>query len=178
MRDVSVPSLLLRPPSLSDEREVMAAQRELAGEGFDFMLAEDDQTWIEYLNYLDRCSRGVGLAPGRAPATMLLAVVDGEVVGRVHVRHALTPGLRVTGGHIGYGVRPQFRRRGYAAEMLRQGLELLGTLGIEQALVTCDDDNEASIRTIESNGGVLEDKMELSEGVVTRHYWIDTRVEA
>lgn len=171
-------NLYLRPLTATDEDKVLAAQAELSTEGFDFMLAEDDQTWSEYLNYLDRCSRGVGLATGRVPATMLLAVVDGEVVGRVHVRHALTPGLRVTGGHIGYGVRPQFRRRGYAAEMLRQGLELLGTLGIEQALVTCDDDNEASIRTIESNGGFLEGKIELAEGVVTRHYWIDTWVEA
>lgn len=153
----------------------MAAQSELSEEGFDFMLAEEDQTWTEYLSYLDRCSQGVGLAPGRVPATMLLAVVDGEVVGRVHIRHELSLGLRASGGHIGYGVRPQFRRRGYATKMLDQGLEFLGDLGVERVLVTCDDNNVASIRTIERGGGILEDKIEFAEGAVTRRYWIDGR---
>lgn len=55
-------------------------------------------------------------------------------------------------------VVPEFRRRGYATRILGQALQIAHEkLGIHLALVTCDDDNIGSIRTIEKNGGVLED---------------------
>jgi predicted acetyltransferase len=43
-------------------------------------------------------------------------------------------------------------------------------------LITCDDDNIASIKVIEHNGGVLEDRVtnRLERGIVTtRRYWIE-----
>jgi predicted acetyltransferase len=58
----------------------------------------------------------------RVPATFLVADVDGAIVGRVSIRHELNDHLTHFGGHIGYGVRPAHRRRGYATEILRQSL--------------------------------------------------------
>lgn len=164
--------LTLRRPRLEDEAEVRAAQSELAVEGFDFMLGGESESWAEYLRGLDLSRRGIGLAPGRVPATLLLAVVEQQIVGRVHIRHALSPSLLRMGGHIGYGVRPAHRRRGYATEMLRQGLQVLDRLGVSSVLATCDDDNAASIGTIVGNGGVLEDTVEIDDGVRKRRYWI------
>jgi predicted acetyltransferase len=95
---------------------------------------------------------------GFVPATELWWVEDAEFLGRISIRHRLTPNLLEVGGHIGYDVRPSARRRGHATEMLRQALPYAHDLGIDQALVTCDVDNVGSRTVIERNGGVLEDQ--------------------
>jgi len=167
-------ALRLRPPAVDDEHEVLAAQRELGEEGFDFMLADDDQSWTDYLTALVRTRCGIGIAPGQVPATLLLAEVDGRIVGRVHLRHELNAPLRAIGGHVGYAVLPAYRRRGYATEMLRQAIDELNELGVTSVLVTCDDDNAASIRVIEGQGGVLEGSLALTEDKRKLRYWIHT----
>lgn len=167
-----MPMIVLRSPRREDEAEVRAAQAEMDAEGFDFMLAENAESWLEYLREVDLSRRGEKLAPGRVPATMLLAVAGDQIIGRVHIRHALTPSLLRVGGHIGYAVRPAHRRQGYATEILNQGLHVLDRLGVPAVLVTCDDDNAASIRTIVANGGVLENTEMRSGEVPKRRYWI------
>ena len=166
-------SLELRDPLPQDADQVREAQQELAGEDFDFALGSVGGPWDDYLAKVAREREGVDLAPGRVAATMLLAVIGDEVVGRLHIRHELTPALLSLGGHIGYGVRPAYRRRGYATEMLRQGLEIARGMGITQVLVTCDDDHVGSIRTIEGCGGVLENTLTLPGIAPKRRYWID-----
>lgn len=51
-------------------------------------------------------------------------------------------------------------------------LDVARDRGMERVLVTCDDDNIGSARTIERCGGVLEDKRLSREGVPKRRYWI------
>lgn len=167
------PALTLRAPRPQDRIPAETAHRELAADDFNFLLRGADQSWEQWLDKVERDRSGRDLAPDRVPATMLFALVGDEIVGRVHLRHELTEALLQEGGHIGYGVRPAFRRRGHATEMLRQGLEVLRGLGIERALVTCDDDNPGSIGTIEHCGGVLEDTRPRECGTLTRRYWID-----
>jgi len=95
---------------------------------------------------------------GHVPCTTLWWVAGDEYLGRIAVRHRLTQELLDVGGHIGYDVRPSARRRGHATAMLRAVLPVAGDLGIDSALVTCDVDNVASRKVIESSGGVLEDQ--------------------
>ena len=95
---------------------------------------------------------------GYVAATELWWVDGDEFLGRIGVRHRLTPVLLEGGGHIGYDVRPSARRRGHATEMLRQALVVAGALGLDRALITCDEDNLGSRTVIERNGGVLEDQ--------------------
>lgn len=85
------------------------------------------------------------------------------------MRHELTPWLLEVGGHIGYDVRRSRRRQGHATRMLAAVLPEAARLGIDRALLTCDADNVASRRVIESNGGVLEDR----RGEKLR-YWVPT----
>lgn len=162
--------LVLRPPGPSDEAAVRALHAELREEDFDFLLAEG--SWEEILEEVRREASGHDLPPGRVPADFLLAEVDGQVVGRVSVRHALTPFLTQVGGHVGYAVGRRFRGHGYATEILRQSVARLHGLGVNRVLVTCDEDNVASATVIERCGGVLEDVRRVEGHAPRRRYWI------
>ena len=110
------------------------------------------------------------------PETELWGMLDGEFAGRLTIRHELTASLREVGGHIGYDTVPRFRGRGVASTMLAHSLPIARALGIERALLTCTDDNLASARVIEKNGGVLAEKRALMGGrLLKRYYWIDLR---
>lgn len=106
-------------------------------------------------------------------------VDEGEVVGFLSFRHELNEWLSEAGGHIGYSVRASRRRWGYASAALRLGLERAREIGLDRVLVTCDDDNVGSYRTIEGAGGVLQDVSDQTERghALLRRYWIDISVE-
>jgi predicted acetyltransferase len=95
---------------------------------------------------------------GKVPCTFFWVLEDDEVVGFLAVRHTLNDFLRRQGGHIGYSVRPSARRRGHASAALRLGLDHAAALGVHQVLLTVEPGNQASRRTIERAGGVLEDE--------------------
>lgn len=99
-----------------------------------------------------------------------------RVVGAVNVRHRLNKYLAEIGGHIGYGIRPSERRKGYATEILKQALIKGRELGISEALVTCDKDNIGSAKTILKNGGVLDSET-IVNGIEIQRYWISTVIK-
>jgi len=181
-------ALTLRPPGPDDEAACLAAQGEF--ESFPFLLHwEPGLEWSRYLDHLEGLRRRTRVPEGPipegpvpegpipenpVPSTFLLAEVDGALVGRASVRFSLNDFLAARGGHIGYGVRPAFRRRGYATAILQQAVAVARAEGVGRILVVCDDDNEGSARVIERCGGVLESVVTPAEGVTPfRRYWID-----
>ena len=96
---------------------------------------------------------GRDLKPNRVQQTTLWLVEDDDYIGRISMRHTLTPLLVAIGGHVGYDVRPSRRRQGHATHMLRLALPRLAALGIDPALITCNDTNVGSIKVIEACGG-------------------------
>jgi predicted acetyltransferase len=107
--------------------------------------------------------------------TVLWADLKGIFVGQISIRHKLNADLQIMGGHIGYETRPTYRQHGIASSMLRQSLPIARSLGIQKALLTCNDDNGPSIKVIEKNGGVLEEtKPQFEGGPLKRYYWIQT----
>ena len=154
MRD----ALVLRLPREDEEQEFLRAHRATTPDVPNFLhYYEEGLPLTRYLQVLAEHARGENLPPNHVPSTFLFAFDGSRIVGRVSIRHELNEFLLRIGGHIGYAVVPEFRRQGHATAMLRRSLQIAHeTLGIDRVLVTCDDDNVGSIRTIEKNGGVLE----------------------
>jgi predicted acetyltransferase len=109
----------------------------------------------------------------RVPETTLWYVSSSEFLARISIRHWLTPRLRRFGGHIGYDVAPTARRQGHATRVLALAIPVARDLGIDQALLTCDVDNIASRKVIETNGGVLHD-----ETTDRLRFWLPTHGQA
>jgi predicted acetyltransferase len=117
---------------------------------------------------LSRGDPSVPLPDGIVHSDYFWIADDCGFVGYLALRHALTPHLLEEGGHIGFSVRPSRRREGHASRAVALALPRAAELGLERVLLTCDEDNEASRRTIERNGGVYEDSRKGK-----RRYWID-----
>lgn len=97
-----------------------------------------------------------------------------RILGTINIRHQLNDALRIIGGHIGYGIRPSEREKGYGSKILALALSKADDLGISKALITCDKDNQGSIKVIENNGGVLWSE-EVYNGTEILKYWIDVK---
>jgi predicted acetyltransferase len=167
----------LRLPALNEEAEFLRAHHATSPAVPNFLHHyEEGMPFGKYLEVLGDHARGENLPPKHVPSTFLFAFAETRIVGRVSIRHSLNDQLRQVGGHIGYVVVPEFRRRGYATMMLRQAIQIARGLGIDRILVTCDDDNIGSIRTIEKNGGVLDSIIVVPHlAKPKRRYWIEAR---
>ncbi|GCF07811.1 GNAT family N-acetyltransferase [Dictyobacter arantiisoli] len=99
---------------------------------------------------------------------------SGVYVGTLTVRHELNAFLLKVAGHIGYQIRPSWRRKGYGRQILQLGLRKALALGITRALVTCDETNIGSKKVIEYNGGQFENAVYIEGSPVKKlRYWID-----
>lgn len=153
----------LRRPTTTVHRSFLEA---LAEPGYrpgwadllDLHRLRDPDAFADYVEGQIAESGNVPRPPGWGPATHLWYVDGTTFLGRLSIRHHLTPWLRDYGGHIGYDVRPSARRHGHATAMLREALPWCAGLGMSEVLVTCDVDNLASRRVIEHAGGVFEDQ--------------------
>ncbi len=124
-----------------------------------------------YLEHLERKTATEDRVPDSV--YFLLDEDRDRLLGAVNIRHYLNGALLRKGGHIGDGIRPSERRKGYAARMIRLALEECRKLGIGRVLMTCDKDNIASARSIMNAGGILENEIADEDGTVVQRYWID-----
>lgn len=131
----------------------------------------------DFDHYLENLEIKVEADDGRVPDTTLFCLdVDRNIfVGAVNIRHYLNERLLATGGHIGDGIRPSERRKGYATAMIALALEECKKLGIKKVLMCCDKDNIGSAKTIISNGGILENEVD-EDGIIEQRYWIDLSI--
>ena len=129
----------------------------------------------EFINRIGQLSQWDDKEKQVAKSSVFLLIDETveKILGCLWLRHHIDfPIDREYGGHIGYGIRPSARGKWYATEMLQLWLQEAKKLWIDRILITCDDDNIASAKVIEANGGILEKCME-KDGVKMRRYWIN-----
>lgn len=125
-----------------------------------------------YLRQLEESSKGVNLKEGIVPSDLYYLVDEkNHLLGAIDIRHELNDYLLNFGGHIGYGIRPSERQKGYASLMLKLGLEKCRELGLEKVLITCNKANHASAKTMIKNGAILENEV-LQGNELIQRYWI------
>jgi predicted acetyltransferase len=149
---------------LTDHSMIGHEIREYSDRWTDPVVFGDYVTWLR-----DQAREDAPRPPGLVACTTLWWASRQEFLGRLALRHHLTPRLLDYGGHIGYDIRPSARRRGHATAMLAEALPVAAKLGIDPVLVTCDDDNVGSRKVIEANGGVFEDQRREK-----LRYWVPT----
>ena len=130
---------------------------------------------IDYHDFVYYCDNlEVKEAGGRLVPDSTFFCLDEErnmIVGAVNIRHYLNEALLLNGGHIGDGVRPSERRKGIATKMIALALKECRKLNIDKVLMVCDKENIASAKSIQNNGGILENEIEIN-GIVEQRYWI------
>jgi predicted acetyltransferase len=146
------------------------------GEGaVPWVLAMAGENFAEYVAWLESSAQGIGLEQGFvANSTFWLVDDRDEIVGVSNLRHELNDALDKFGGHIGFGVRPSERGKGYGRELLRRTLEQASRMGIERVKLICDRDNVRAAAVIGACGGRLEEEEFMEEhGTTIRRYWIE-----
>ena len=121
-----------------------------------FVLQFPTDDFDAFLQIFSDAEKGIGVKEGFVPHITYWLIVDDSVVGVSNLRLRLNESLLICGGHIGYGVRPSARKKGYATLMLKETLKKARELGIKRCLLTCDKVNAASAKTILNNGGELD----------------------
>lgn len=158
--------------------EYMAAPSQYEISAVRKMIEAKENDFATYFDDVEKNSQGIGLKAGYVPNTVYWLVDDDKYIGTFDFRHYLTPSLEEIGGHIAYQIRPSELRKGYASKGLELCLEKAKEMGVEQALVTCDEQNSASYGTMHKlmlKAGGHEAEPIKKDNLIERRVWINTR---
>ncbi|MDD6418651.1 MAG: GNAT family N-acetyltransferase [Clostridium sp.] len=175
-------NLYLREIEKDDKKEIekLALEFQEANDEYPFEGVSDlkkviNNSFEEYFNGLEINKHIDEIYPTYAKqTTYVLADDSNHIYGLINLRHELKGKLMEVGGHIGYGIRPSERKKGYATLQLKLILDKLKELNINQALITCRENNIASKKTMEKFIGKKDTLVPSNhEGIMEYRYWID-----
>jgi predicted acetyltransferase len=165
------PTVELRDEYLSFYKEWVDSKEDMVP----WVIKKDPLDFETMVQFLMDNEQGHNLPEGWVPnSTFWLINQDKRILGVVNIRHRLTQDLSNRGGHIGYGIRPSERRKGFATKLLSLSLEKAKELRIRKALVVCDVDNTGSFKTIINNGGIPDSDFIEEDGNIIKRFWIET----
>ena len=176
-------------PSLERKNEIIEYIDEFVKYGSDINGSGSlDKIYYGYTfeEALDRClkmedeeyAKSVGRCQSRT--FLLIRENDNKIVGTINVRWNLNEAMLRFGGHIGYGIRPTERRKGYNKINLYLGMLEAKKVGLEKVMLDCDVNNLGSDKTLKALGGKLErTEVDPSDGILTNVYWfnVDETIE-
>lgn len=170
----------LLKPTIEFEAEYLSYFNEWMESGEEvipWVVSKDPTDFKRMVQDLLDAEQGINLPQGWVPDSTywLVREEDDKILGVTNIRHSLTEHLMNAGGHIGYGIRPSERRKGYAKKILELSLKKTDNLGIDKVLVVCDATNEGSAKTILHNGGLEDEQFVEESGNVVRRFWIDRK---
>lgn len=150
----------------------------------DLAVLSTDEGWRQYLEQLQQEATAQQLSrTGRVPSStywLIGQLADGEelVLGRLNIRHFLTPKLRRSFGHLGYIIHPQYRRRGLGEQLLQLARPLAAQLVTDlqqhrgRLLLACRAGNQASLQLLHKLGAEFEQEVSLPTGGRELLYWL------
>ena len=167
-------------PTIEHKQDALAYRREWLDSGLGESIngsgglhRKEYEDYEKWLSDIERLVIGQSNNPKiNVPATTYFAFFGDKIVGTIQIRHCLNDYLLHTYGHIGYGVRPSERCKGYATQMLALALVKCREMGIESVLISCDKNNIGSAKTILKNGGIFEKEFVEDDGTIVQQYWI------
>lgn len=137
-------------------------------DGYTFEQALERCLNMENREYAEK----IGRCPGKT--FLLIRKNDNKIVGTINIRWNLNAAMLRFGGHIGYGIRPTERRKGYNKINLYLGMIEAKKVGLNKVMLDCDVNNAGSDRTLKALGGELErTEVDPSDGILTNVYWFD-----
>ncbi|MCR5066570.1 MAG: GNAT family N-acetyltransferase [Erysipelotrichaceae bacterium] len=168
-----------RLPELSDQDVLEEYIREHHDHGEQSLSASHGLTSTDFADWVSMTRHNAFEGNAEWGTSLLyLCFSKDRLVGLLSIRPELPEELRNRYGDIGYGVRPSERNKGYATEMLKQGLAVCRQKGMNEVIVGCLKDNEASAATIRKNGGLLIAENEnYKPGRICQYYSIRIKPE-
>ena len=137
-------------------------------EGYTFEQALERCLNMENKEYVEKMGRCQG------KTFLLVRKNDDKIVGTINVRWNLSEAMLQFGGHIGYGIRPTERRKGYNKINLYLGMKEAKKIGLDRVMLDCGVSNIGSDKTLKALGGKLErTEIDPSNGILTNVYWFD-----
>ena len=101
-------------------------------------------------------SKGIDLPEGHVPGTEFFLWEDDKIVGLFRIRHELNDFLREGAGHIGYGIKKEYRGKGYATKGLSLTIEKAREIIKEDEIyMSVHKDNPASLQVQLKNGAYI-----------------------
>ena len=127
------------------------------GEGYGYNnIALARENFAAFVQELEEEARGIGLPEGIPAQQTYFLVKDKQmVIGEIRFRPAITAPYEKYSGHIAYNIRPTQRGKGYATHQLAQVLQEARKLNLPFVTLTVENENPASVRVIQNNGGKL-----------------------
>jgi predicted acetyltransferase len=167
--------LVLVEPALTYKDACLDAVREFHAAGeYDITAEQLGAQFEDLIRRLEQAKDPAMVSAGELPYEDFWLMDGAEWIGKLTLRTTLNEQYLHAGGHIGYEIRPSKRRRGYGTALLRLGLEKARERDLYHVLLTCDETNLGSRKVIESNGGQLENIVEVKGHTIRKmRYWID-----
>ena len=93
--------------------------------------------------------KGINLPEGFISHITYWLIEDEKYIGSVDIRLGLSGQLQEYGGVCGIVIVPEFRGKGNGIKALKLAFEKMRELKISPVVLTCEEDNEPSKRTLE-----------------------------
>ena len=98
-------------------------------------------------------------------SNVFFLMLDSKIIGITEIRHELTtPFLQEYAGHIGYSIRPSYRKKGYGTKLLSLAIDYCKEIGLKEIRLGCYCENIASIGVIEKNSRICIEKKKYLDG--------------
>lgn len=158
--------LILRFPTLEDKDKFIKYYSEYLEDN----PSSDPLNYSKYKNYEDFLI-GIGkeeclirTTSKSIPTSSYLLMENNEIIGHIFIHHLIDlKVLKDYEGHIGYGIRPNKRNKGYGTKMLSLALEKCKDLSLNEILISCKKENISSAKVIEKNNGILLEETYIQE---------------